>query len=399
MRYTKSNKADKIVEKDLEIIKKIIVKELKPISIILFGGFGRGEGSFEVIGNKISPLNDYDMYVVTKKKISEERLEEVGLECSNAIGKGGREFVEKFREVYDKNKFFHVDLRWLNYSRLGKLKRINRTYELKYGSTIIYGEDVRKKINDISVPLSEAFRYLINPACHLLVVMDERRLEGKWQKDEELYAQHHIVKTYLAIASSLIISEGKFKANYTDTVNEFKKLYGKKFPKLTKKIEESLDLKVKAHKKMKDLKKRWFEARNDLTFALKYISKKHLDIDAKEVKELVEKLYGKLPYTYFIPYLPFPKSIAKIAFPSQFFLNIIYFKRTGYFKVLLNWKDVGLRIALSAFLLLSAVDDKSLIDGAYSYIKTFARVKSKTWKDLRIALLYSFDRYYSQKLI
>ena len=340
------------------------------------------------------------MYVVTKKEVPDEELEKVGMKCSEAIGRGGGEFVENFKEgIYDKNQFFHVDLRWLSYSKLGKMKRINRTYELKHGSTVVYGEDVRKKINDISVPLSEAFRYLINPACHLLLVMDEQRLDGNWKKDEEFYARHHIVKTYLAIASSLIISAGKFKANYTDTVEEFSKLYEKEFPELVKKVQEALELKTKPGKNFKDLGKKWFEARDDLLFALKYISKKHLNVQDTELKEFIRKLYRKLPYVYFAPYLPLPKFLAKLAFPSQYILNIIYAKRSKFFRVLLGWKDVGLKIAMSAFLLLYSKDNSELIDESYSYIRTFAPVKSKTWEDLRMALLYSFDRYYSQKLI
>ena len=68
-------------------------------------------------------------------------------------------------------------------------------------------------------------------------------------------------------------------------------------------------------------------------------------------------------------------------------------------QVLKNWKDVGLRIAFSAFLLLHAIDDKRLLEESYSYIHKFAPIKSKTWEDLRMSLLYSFDKYYSQKLI
>src|SRR3989338_6001495 len=196
MKYAKSKEADKKVEADLKIIKKIIIEELNPESLILFGGFGRGEGSFEIKNKRIIPLNDYDMYVVTKKKIPDEKLEEVGKKASNAIGKGGGEFVENYKNIYDREKYFHVDLRWLDYNNLKNLRRINRTYELKYGSTIIYGEDVRKKIPDIKIPLSESFRYLINPFCHLLLVMDKRRLNGEFRKDEKFYMQHHIVKSY-----------------------------------------------------------------------------------------------------------------------------------------------------------------------------------------------------------
>lgn len=399
MKYTTSEKADKKIENDIKKIKEIIVKELNPDAIILFGGFGRGEGSFELKNGKIIPLNDYDLYVVTRKKIPDKRLEEIGRKCSEAIGKGGGEFVEDYWKIYDKNKYFHVDLRWLDYNKLGKLKKINRTYELKYGSNLIYGEDIRKKIKDFSVPLSEAFRYLINPACHLLLVMDERRLKGKFIGDEKFYMQHHIVKTYLAIASSLIISAGEFKANYRETVKECERIYGQKFPELIKRIKEALKLKIFSYKQLKDLKKRWFEARNDLTFTLKYISEKHLKIKVEKVDDLTKKVYGKLPYVFFTPYLPLPEFLARIAFPSQYFLNLLYFLRTGNYKVLLGWKDVGLRIMISAFLLLNAIDKPYLINPAYENIKTFSDVKSKSWKDLRIALLYAFNKYFSQKLI
>jgi predicted nucleotidyltransferase len=398
-KYTSSAEADKKVEKDIKKIKEVLVKRFRPISIILFGGFGRGEGTFEIVNKKIVPLNDYDMYVVTKNKISDEELEKAGEECSRLIGRGGGEFVENYNEIYEKNKYFHVDLRWLGYNQLTKLRKINRTYELKYGSTVIYGEDVRKKIKEIKVPLSEAFRYLINPACHLLLCMDERRLKGKFLKDEKFYLMHHIIKTYLACASSLIISEGKFKANYSDTVKECAKIYKKEFPELVKKIEQALKMKLFPKRNTKNIRKRWFEAINDLTFVLKYIAKKNYQIEAKNIIDLTRKLYNKLPYVYFTPYLPLPEPLAKIAFPSQYLLNLSYFIRTKHFQALSDWKDVGLRIAMAGFLLLHGIDNPEVLEEAFKYVKTFASVKDKTWKNLRTGLLYGFDKYYSQKII
>jgi predicted nucleotidyltransferase len=397
-KYTISKEADAVVEKDLSIIKKIIIKEINPISIILFGGFGRGEGSFEIINRKPYPLNDYDLYIVTKKNIPPKILEKVGIKCSNAIGKGGGEFVETPFSIYDKKDFFHVDLRCLKYSQLSRLKRINRTYELKWGSTVIYGEDVRKKIKDIKVPVSEAFRYLINPACHLILCMDKRRLDGKFKKDEKLYMQHHIIKTYLACASSLLISDGKFKENYRKTNAEFQKQYNKQFPELAKRIDEATKMKIYPHKEMRDIKNRWFQARDDLTFVLSYISKKHLGIKSDNVLELTREIYKKLPYVYFTPYLPFG-FFSRIMFPAQYALNILYFTRTRYIKSLFLWRDIGIRISLAAFLLLHSIDNPSLNNEAYSHIRTFYPVKSKNWEDLRKSLLYAFDGYFSQKII
>ncbi len=398
-RYTSSKSADRVVERDLARIKGIIAGRLNPISIILFGGFGRGEGSFEVINRKPVPLNDYDLYVVTEKRIPDDVLEKIGIECSRAIGRGGKEFAESPFSIYDKREFFHVDVRCLKYSELGKLRRINRTYELKYGSTIIYGEDVRKKIRIDSLPLSEAFRYLINPACQLLLCMDSRRLDGNFRKDEKAFALHHIIKTYLACASSLIISSGKFAPTYRKTNSEVGKIYGKKFPELAKRIDEATRMKIMPmHENIADIKKRWLQARDDLLFVFRYICSKHLNVKSDDLREFIKEAYKKLPYVYFAPYLPFG-AVSRFAFPAQYALNILYFKRTLYFKSLLSWRDIGLRIEMAAFLLLYALDDKSLLNDAYDYIRTFYPAKSKNWEGLRAALLCSFERYFSQKLI
>jgi predicted nucleotidyltransferase len=399
LKYTVSKKADRKIQYDLDIIKRIIIKRINPISIILFGGFGKGEGSFEIVKGKTLPLNDYDLYIIAKEKISDKILDEVGKECSKAIGRGGLEFVETPHEVYDKNRFFHVDLRCLTLNELKRLKKTNRTYELKHASTVIYGRDLRNKIKNFSLPISEAFRYLMNPACQLLVCMDSRRLKNRFKGDEKFLAGHYINKVYLSCASSLLISARRFSPTYTGTNKAFQKAYGKKFPKLARKVNEATKFKLSkpgTGKKEENIIKKWFEARDDLTFTLNYLANKHLNIKTNDIRELIKKIYKKLPYTYFTPYLPFPLAVA---FPAQYFLNILYFIRTRYARALLSWRDVGIKIFLAAFLLLHASDDKITLKDANKYIRTFAEPKSQAWEDLRAALLYAFDKYFSQKLI
>ena len=121
MIYTKSKEADKKIENDLKIIKEIVLKETNPLAIVFFGGFGHGNGSFKKSGKKITPLNDYDLYLITKKKISGDKLEDIGKKCSLAIGRGGLEFVEDFKQTYDENRFFHVDMHCIQLKNLSKL--------------------------------------------------------------------------------------------------------------------------------------------------------------------------------------------------------------------------------------------------------------------------------------
>ena len=62
--YIKKNYLDKIVAS--------FVKDCNPISIILFGGFGKGEGRIQAINGKPVPFNNFDFYIVTGQKISDE---------------------------------------------------------------------------------------------------------------------------------------------------------------------------------------------------------------------------------------------------------------------------------------------------------------------------------------
>src|SRR3989344_2938143 len=203
--YTISKKADKRIEDDINKIKGIIAKRLNPVSIILFGSFGKGEGSFLIEDDKVRPLNDYDFYVITKNKIKNEILEAVGLECAKAIGCSGLEFAEHPNAEYDYRKFFHVDIRAIEYDKLRKLKPTQRTFELKH-SMIVYGGDVRALIPDVQISASDAIRLLFNKMHQLLLSKDNSK---------EIKAIH-VYKTFLDCCSALLIIENRFASNYRE---------------------------------------------------------------------------------------------------------------------------------------------------------------------------------------
>ena len=118
-KYTQFPKADILVQKYLDIFIKTIresVPELK--AIILSGGFGRGEGAIEFINKKPRLINDIDIYLITKKQLSDNFLEELGKKCSKLIGKGGLEYPENYNMKFDFDTFFNVDLRCVTYNKL-----------------------------------------------------------------------------------------------------------------------------------------------------------------------------------------------------------------------------------------------------------------------------------------
>ena len=51
----------------MKIIVDIVLKYTDPVSIILLGSFGRGEGSVIIENNLVIPLKDYDLMLVTNE--------------------------------------------------------------------------------------------------------------------------------------------------------------------------------------------------------------------------------------------------------------------------------------------------------------------------------------------
>ena len=68
MSYTqvKDERIDNKIEQELKIVCEEILKVIKPVSIILFGGYGRGEAGAEIKDNEVILSKDYDILFVVK---------------------------------------------------------------------------------------------------------------------------------------------------------------------------------------------------------------------------------------------------------------------------------------------------------------------------------------------
>ena|SRR3989344_1687165 len=372
-----NEKVDSIIEKDLSIIKSVILKEIKPISIILFGGFGKGEGIVEIKKDGITPLNDYDLYIITDKSYPDAYIEKLGVKCSQAIGKGGLDFVENPEETYDENKFFHVDLRVIPYKNLRKLMPTQRTFELKHGSKIIYGKDVRYLIPNVRVAVPEAIRILFNKMDHLLLSKDNH------PRIKSIY----ISKSYTDLCSALLIFENRFTGTYSARNQVFQTL---DFPKeLRKKVEWANDFR-KNPKIMDNLDEEWGEAKYWVGYAFKYIIVNYLNLKDDSWNNIAKTIYDKLPYIYFTPYLK-----KQYLFPLQYYLTLRYAmkcwsQKEYLIKPLFSWKDVGIKLAVP--LLLYLYDHQA---EASFYLKKI----TNNVNPLRERLLKLYGLYYLQKII
>ena len=281
-KYTLFTSADKMVQEYLDIIVDKIKDSVSGLkAIVLSGGFGRGEGAVDFVGNKPRLINDFDIYLITKKQISDDFLEELGKECSKLIGKGGLEYPESPNLEFDFSTFFNVDLRCIKYSRLKHLPPTVRYFELKRSTKILYGENIYDQIPEIQaeeLPVSEGLRLLSNRMVSMSISMKQEYFKKNPKNDEKGILNYYISKAYLSCCESLLLLAGKFAPTYIGRNKTFSKIYEKefpelhkRFPELAKKVDFATNYKLKPSIGKMNYKKEWFIARNHVLEIFKYV--------------------------------------------------------------------------------------------------------------------------------
>jgi len=430
MKYTKFQNADNLVQDYLDIILKEIKENCPGLkSIILAGGYGRGEGAVEFVSRKPRLLNDLDLYLITEKQLSDEFLENLGKRCSKLIGKGGLEYPENYSAKFDFDTFFNVDLRCITLKKLNHLPPIVRYYEMKNGTVLLYGEDVRKKIPEIKtedLPFSEGLRFLSNRMMNMFLSMKVDYLIKKPSKDEIGIINYYICKAYLACCDALLLSEGKFAPSYGERgkifETEYKKLFPdfyERFPHLSKKINYALDYKFNPDIKKMDYQKEWFEAREIITEVFRYIITKKLNQKNISWDEMNRVINKKLETKYFEDYSSFLLRLVHIDLKifrlllSKMIastLSLLYFLRLKeeikkfYFKAF-SLKDPGLKILSITPLVLLSLGKKGEFKGEYLKCtkkileQVYPERKISSWKDLKENYLDAYKLYYLRRFI
>jgi len=204
---------NKALSRDIEVIKSISIKYLDPeniISIYLYGGYGRDEGSWviEKIGGqpKVRPYNDYDIAIIVKKKIS----------------------LTKMRSLENKLKE-NLDIKWVDlcqYSKLNlKLFKVSiKNYDFKYASKWIYGrKDILRHIPNMdvkSITLKDIETLYITRIWTLIGSFSEKGLE-KMQYDEEMFFRNQMAKCILAIVDCVLVINKEYDPSYKKRVEKF----------------------------------------------------------------------------------------------------------------------------------------------------------------------------------
>lgn len=199
-------------ERDTKIIVDTLLGELpeKPLAILLYGGYGRGEGAwFEDEKGNTTPYNDYDIDVITDQRISFSKRQSLRKVIAQKVG------------------IKWIDLGFIPPKNIRKYKATIQTIDLKEASTLLYGDrsvydlfpEMRKEdIGDFDI------KKLFNTRVWTFL--------GSWQGafhnldiDESRFFQNQMAKAALASCDLLLVANKCYVTSYVERANKAISIY------------------------------------------------------------------------------------------------------------------------------------------------------------------------------
>lgn len=209
------------IQQEINSIKDKILEERvrwKITSLILYGGFSRGEGSVEVRDGDIMPLNDYDFIAVTSNPLPPYS--------------GFRRFGHILNSYFGRNIDIVIRPRWF-------MKRCHPSiyyYEIKKSGKVLWGEDIISLMPDIEmdrIPIEDGICTLFNRLMSLLEAygVEDRRL-----------VVYQCNKAILTCVEILLLIVKEYHWSYKERLSIFRSIFRERFPDLASDLPDFLSM-------------------------------------------------------------------------------------------------------------------------------------------------------------
>ncbi len=184
-------------------------------AIILYGGFGRNEGSwFEAKPGMWQPYNDYDVCIITDRKAPNHAVKTLATSLALEIG------------------IHWVDISQLSPRELRRLRPSIKNYDFKNASKVIYGDPtVLGLIPDIdpsTLPMKEAQILFFTRLYPLIGSLDENGVDQDLEGESTRFFRNQMAKAVLAAVDVLLLAKGAYDASYCKRVERVAEVYPEK---------------------------------------------------------------------------------------------------------------------------------------------------------------------------
>lgn len=202
-----------VLERDLaRIVAACLELVPDPQAIVLYGGYGRGEGSWyrdETAAWR--PYNDYDLLLVCDERIPKARLAPLRTALAREIG-----------------------IRWIDISvrsigELAKSKPSILDYDTKYASRVVHGDskvlDHIPEIRADRLPSVEARVLYFTRLYTLVGSLDADGFETTLAGERSRFFRNQLAKAVLAVVDVLLLGDGAYDASYRVRVDRVRQRY------------------------------------------------------------------------------------------------------------------------------------------------------------------------------
>ena len=277
-----NNGIDHKISKDLDLIKKTILKEFNEVvALILVGGFGRGEGSVIMDEGEIRVLNDYDLVMVSGDSISLKSIKEIKTKLASELN------------------IWRVDV--VNYmrSQLCKLRFSMFNYDLKYGGYIFYGDsailDSIPFMDPAKMPLFEGEHEFFSRMWCFLGPFSSHFLSRKLNSQERFFLCEQMTKAILTVSDAYLLLISAYHVSFQVRMERFCRLYSDK-KELVELVRKATKFKLFPSKDLpEDMLEHYFKVKRIYLEAMLFFVSRMYRIDFKNFDHYAQIYFNSLP--------------------------------------------------------------------------------------------------------
>ena len=287
MSYTQleDKRVDEKIEQELAVVRDAILEVATPVAIILFGGFGKGEGYAQIVGGEVILSKDYDILLVMKRKLSAAEMYRVSETIHRRLGRESNPLDSVSMEQYTGTSW--VQLTQFAVNDLLYFQDV-KSYEIKVASKLLWGEDVRERIPLRPEDLSpwNAVRFLMRKPPGMCSCLIWKFLKEPPTGQEKRTLIYECVRFYVDVGVLLTILAGTYRPTYggraaviEETMTALPEIAGE-IPDMAAKIRRFTDVKLspgdEKYDAVADPVALWFETRRDLGVILRHFMERHV---------------------------------------------------------------------------------------------------------------------------
>mgnify|MGYP005851315099 CR=1 FL=1 len=201
-----------------QAIGNVLSGEPEVISVLLLGSAARGELAYVELDGRLEVFSDYELLVVSGRRLPALKRQHI----ADQLTALEREFAQR-------NPLFHIDVLFRQRRRLGTLPPIVFTHELKANARVLYGEDVRPLLPEVTLAnldLRNTNEILIKRLWAVLLYTPRRLLYGQLTPLEEMVWGYVLCRNALDLTTVLLPHCGVLLPSYGQRVEYLARHHG-----------------------------------------------------------------------------------------------------------------------------------------------------------------------------